>query len=75
METHEESQPKYAFFSAEEKLQLLNGNCPRNITKQVLRSWLSYRVGTSKNGSASADGNKRELVQRYVKIIKISLIF
>ncbi|XP_022791985.1 uncharacterized protein LOC111331189 [Stylophora pistillata] len=70
METHEESQPKYAFFSAEEKLQLLNGNCPRNITKQVLRSWLSYRVGTSKNGSASADGNKRELVQRVVSYIK-----
>ena len=39
------SSPDFAFFSQEERLQLLNGNCPRHLTKPRLRTWLSYRVG------------------------------
>ena len=40
--------PEAAFFSAEEKVQLLrvSGNCPRNLTKERLKAWLSFRKGT-----------------------------
>ena len=58
------SSPDFAFFSQEERLQLLSGNCPRHLTKPRLRTWLSYRVGTAKDGSASSDANKRELMHR-----------
>ena len=58
------SSPDFAFFSQEERLQLLNGNCPRHLTKPRLRTWLSYRVGTAKDDSASSDANKRELMHR-----------
>ena len=27
--------PQAAFFSAEEKVQLISGNCPRHITKEI----------------------------------------
>lgn len=54
----------FVFFSQEERLQLLSGNCPRHLTKPMLRTWLSYRVGTAKDGSASSDANKRELMHR-----------
>jgi hypothetical protein len=62
------SKQTYAFFTTEEKLQLLNGTCPHPIllAKPVLRSWLLYRVGTAKNDSALTDGNKRELTHRYI---------
>ena len=65
--THENSTeklPKNAFFSAEEKVQLLSGNCPRNITKARLKEWLSYRRGGCKDGSARSDATKSELVLR-----------
>ena len=58
------SSPDFAFFSQEGRLQLLSGNCPHNLTKPRLRTWLSYRVGTAKDGSASSDANKRELMHR-----------
>ena len=61
--------PKSAFLSAEEKVQLLSGSCPRNITKARLVEWLSYRRGTSKDGSAKSDATKAELVIRYGKKI------
>ena len=58
------SSPDFAFFSQEERLQLLSENCPRHLTKPRLRTWLSYRVGTAKDGSASSNANKRELMHR-----------
>jgi hypothetical protein len=61
--------PKSAFLSAEEKVQLLSGSCPRNITKARLIEWLSYRKGTSKDGSAKSDATKAELVIRYEKYV------
>ena len=56
------SSSDFAFFSQEERLQLLSGSCPWHLTKSRLRTWLSYRVGTAKDGSASSDANKRELM-------------
>ena len=58
------SYPEFMFFSQEEKLQLLNGSCPRHLTKPKLKTWLSYRVGTAKDGSASSDASERELMHR-----------
>ena len=52
-------------FSAEEKVQLLSGNCPRNLTKERLKEWLSFRKGTAKDGSARSEATKAELSQRY----------
>ena len=58
--------PEAAFFSAEEKVQLLSGNCPRNLTKERLKEWLSFRKGTAKDGSARSEATKAELIsQRY----------
>lgn len=57
--------PESAFFPLEEKVQLLSGKCPRHITKERLKEWLSYRKGTSKDGCARADATKAELAQRY----------
>ena len=56
--------PEAAFFSAEEKVQLLSGNCPRNLTKERLKEWLSFRKGTAKDGSARSEATKAELSQR-----------
>ncbi|CAB4022385.1 Transposon Tf2-9 poly, partial [Paramuricea clavata] len=44
-----------------DKVQLLSGACPRHITKARLKEWLSYREGTSKDGSAKSDATKAEL--------------
>ena len=52
----------FCIFSQEEILQLLSGSCPRHLTKSRLRKWLSYHVGTAKDGSASSDAKKRELM-------------
>lgn len=57
--------PDTAFFTPEEKVQLLSGDCPRNITRDRLKEWLSYRKGSSKDGSARSDSTKKELVLRY----------
>jgi len=57
------SSPDFAFF-LQERLQLLSGNCPRHLTKPRLRTWLSYRVETAKDGSTSSDAYKRELMHR-----------
>lgn len=57
--------PEAAFFSAEEKVQLLSGNCPRNITKERLKEWLSFRKGTAEDGSARSEATKTELSRRY----------
>ena len=56
--------PQAAFFSAEKKVQLLSGNCPRNLTKERLKEWLSFRKGTAKDGSARSEATKAELSQR-----------
>ena len=58
------SSPDFVFFSQEEGLQLLSGNSPGHLTKARLRTWLSYRLGTAKDGSASSDAKKRELMHR-----------
>ena len=58
--------PEAAFFSAEEKVQLLSGNCPRNLTKERLKEWLSFRKGTAKDGSARSGATKAEFSQRYI---------
>ena len=63
-ENNTKSLPESAFFSAEEKVQLLSGTCPRNISKARLKEWLSYRKGGSKDGSARSDAPKKELVLR-----------
>ena len=47
--------PEAAFFSAEEKVQLVSGNCPRNLTKERLKEWLSFRKGTAQDGSARSE--------------------
>ena len=60
-----ENLPEAAFFSSEEKVQLLIGKCPRNLTKDRLKQWLSYRKGTAKDGSARSEATKAELSQRY----------
>lgn len=57
--------PEAAFFSAEEKVQIFSGNCPRNLTKERLKEWLSFRKGTAKDGSARSEATKTELSQRY----------
>ncbi|KAL9961806.1 hypothetical protein ACROYT_G030828 [Oculina patagonica] len=62
--------PEAAFFSAEETVQLLSGNCPKKITKERLKEWLSYRKGTAKDGSARTEATKAELSQRVVSYIK-----
>jgi len=67
------SSPDFAFFSQEERLQVLSGNCPRYLTKPRLRSWLSYRVETAKDGTASSDACKRELMHRWAVGCKIFL--
>ena len=54
-----------AFFSAEEKVQLLSGNCPCNLTKERLKEWLSFHIGTAKDGSARSEATKAELSLRY----------
>ena len=35
--------PQAAFFSAEEKVQLMSGNCPRHITKERLGRYILER--------------------------------
>ena len=62
--------PEVAFFSAEEKVQLLSGNCPRNLTAQKLKEWLSFRKGTAKDGSARSEATKAELSQRCTHCLK-----
>ena len=57
--------PQVAFFSTEEKVQLISGNCPWHITKEKLKEWLSFRKGTAKDGSARSEATKAELSQRY----------
>ena len=54
---------KSGFFSVQEKVQLLSGKCPRLSMKKRLKKWLSYRKGTSKDGSAGAYATKAELAQ------------
>lgn len=49
----------------------VQGKVPRLLIKKKLKEWLSYRKGTSKDGSARANATKAELAQRYQK----SLIF
>ena len=51
--------PQAAFFSTEEKVQLISGNCPRHITKERLKEWLSFRKGTAKDGSARSEARER----------------
>ena len=57
--------PEAAFFSTEERVQLLSGNCPRNLTKERLKEWLSFHKETAKDGSACSEATKAELSQRY----------
>ncbi|PFX24908.1 hypothetical protein AWC38_SpisGene10495 [Stylophora pistillata] len=66
------SLPEAAFFSAEEKVQLLSGSFPRNLTKERLKEWLSFRKGTAKDGSARSEATKAELSQRVISYIKNS---
>ena len=56
--------PEAVFFSAEEKVQSLSGNCSQNLTKERLKC-LSFRKGTAKDGSARSEATKAELSQRY----------
>ena len=58
------SSADFVFFSQEDRLQLLSGTCPRHLTKPMLRTWLLYRVGTAKDGTASSDANNQELMHR-----------
>ena len=46
-------------------MQLISGNCPRHITEERLKEWLSFRKGTAKDGSARSEATKAELSQRY----------
>ena len=67
--------PESAFFSAEEKVQILSGKCP-GITKGRLKVWVSFRKGTARDGSASSDGTKAVLLQRYVRFVRlVNIIF
>ena len=54
--------PEAAFYCAEEKVQLLSGNCPRNLTKERLKDWLSFRKGTAKDGSARSEVTKADCI-------------
>lgn len=53
-----------AYFTQEEKMQLLNGSCPRHLTNSKLKAWLPYHVGAAKDGSALTDASKRKLIHR-----------
>ena len=66
--------PESAFFSAEEKVQILSGKCP-GITKGRLKVWLSFRKGTARDGSASSDGKKAVLLQRVRTLRLVIIIF
>ena len=59
--------PGAAFLSAGEKVQLLSGNSSRNLTKERLKEWLSFRKGTAKDGSEGwwSEATKAELSQKY----------
>ena len=54
--------PEAAFFCAEEKVQLLSGNCPLNLTKERLKEWLSFRKGTAKDGSARSETTRADCI-------------
>jgi hypothetical protein len=60
--------PPNAYFTEEEQVQMLSGVCPRHIKKEMLKQWLSYRKGTSRDGSASSDAKKCDLLRRLVSI-------
>ena len=60
-----QDRPDLAFFSAEEKVQLISGKYSRHLKKEKLKEWLSYRKGAAKDGSAHSDATKAELSQRY----------
>ena len=63
--------PQAAFFSAEEKVQLISGNCPRHITEERLKEWLSFRKGTAKFG---LHGLKQRRLS-YLKGTQIAIFF
>ena len=54
--------PEAAFFCAEENVQFLSGNCPRNQTKERLKEWLSFCKGTAKDGSARSEATKADCI-------------
>ena len=66
--------PESAFFSAEEKVQILSGKCP-GITKGRLKVWLSFRKGTARDGSASSDGTKVRTASKVRTLRLVIIIF
>ena len=69
--------PEGAFFSAEEKVQLLSGNCPRNVTKERLKECrLSFLCGRERRKMV-VDGPKqrRQSYLKGIKILKDCIIF
>lgn len=74
-DTNKNLDPPNAFFSNEQTAQMLGGACPRGLTKNCLKQWLSYRKGTSRDGSAASNDNKTELFRRFVVCHKTVLLY
>ena len=55
---------KSVFLSAEEKGKILSGKRPRDVTKERLKEWLSYRKEIAKDESAGSTVSKPLQVQR-----------
>ena len=55
---------RFCIFLTRREAAITQRKLPSSLTKPRLRTWLSYRVGTAKDGSASSNANKRELMHR-----------
>lgn len=61
---NQEELTENAFLLPEDKMKMLTGECPKHMTKQKLKEWLSFRKGTAKDGSAATSSSKKELFHR-----------
>ena len=61
--------PESVFFSAEEKVYLINGSCPRNISKARLKECIGLLIvkEQAKMEALKSHATKAELVIRYEK--------
>ena len=64
-----------AFFTAEEKVQLLSGGCPRSVTKDRLNQWLSYGKGSSKVEVRAQDSIRKSSLKGHCNFIIILLLY
>ena len=63
------SLPQAACFSTEEKIHLLSGSCPRNLSKDILIEWSSFRKGTEKDGRVRSELTKVKKLHYFLLLI------